>query len=69
MKADNEFAISIPVYFKSLKKWTYILRKKKKNKREKKKEKNFLQRESNPRTFDTVGLRVFRQINQLYHLS
>ena len=41
----------------------------KKNKREKKKEKNFLQRESNPRTFDTVGLRVFRQINQLYHLS
>ena len=66
MKTDNESAISIPVYFKSLKKWTYILRQKKKtNKREKKKEKNFLQRESNPGTFDTVGLRVFRQINQL----
>ena len=43
----------------------YFKKKQKQNKREKKKEKNFLQRESNPGTFDTVGLRVFRQINQL----
>ena len=38
---------------------------KKKPKGQKKEEKKFLQRESNPGTFDTVGLRVFRQINQL----
>ena len=25
MKADNEPAISIPVYFKSVKKWKYVL--------------------------------------------
>ena len=39
----------------------------KKNQKDKKKKrkKNFLQRESNPGTFDTVGLCVFRQINQL----
>ena len=37
MKADNESAISIPVYFKPVKKWTYILRKKKKNQKDKKK--------------------------------
>ena len=43
----------------------YFTTKKKTNKREKKKEKNFLQRESNPGTFDTVGLCVLRQINQL----
>ena len=65
MKTDNESAISISVYNKSLKKWTYILRKKKTKQKGKKKEKNFLQRESNPGTFDTVDLRVFRQINQL----
>ena len=64
MKGDNESAISIPVYFKPVKKWTYILRKKN-QKDKKKRKKNFLQRESNPGTFDTVGLCVFRQINQL----
>ena len=37
MKADNEPAISLPVYFKSVKKWKYVLRKKQKNKRTKKK--------------------------------
>ena len=38
MKADNESAISIPVYFKPVKKRTYISRKKqKKTKRTKKK--------------------------------
>ena len=38
MKADNELAISLPVYFTSVKKWKYVLRKKKKqqNKRTKK---------------------------------
>ena len=44
----------------------YFTKKQKKNQKDKKKKgKNFLQRESNPGTFDTVGLRVFRQINQL----
>ena len=43
----------------------YFTKKQKKKQKGKKKEKNFLQRESNPGTFDTVGLRVFRQINQL----
>ena len=38
MKADNEPAISLPVLFKSVKKWKYVLRKKQKNKRTKKKE-------------------------------
>ena len=28
-ESDNESAISLPVYFKSVKKWTYILQKKK----------------------------------------
>ena len=36
MKADNELAISLPVYFKSVKKWKYVLRKKQ-NKKTKKK--------------------------------
>ena len=29
MKADNELSISLLVYFKSVKKWKYVLRKKK----------------------------------------
>ena len=33
MKADVELAISLPVYFKSVKKWTYVIRKKKKKQR------------------------------------
>ena len=28
-KADNELALSLTVYFKSVKKWKYVLRKKK----------------------------------------
>ena len=45
----------------------YFTKKQKKNQKDKKKKrkKDFLQRESNPGTFDTVGLCVFRQINQL----
>ena len=35
IKADNEPAISLPVYFKSVKKWKYVLRKKKNNKKQK----------------------------------
>ena len=54
-------------YILSLSKNEHIFYEKKKNKpkSQKKRKKNFLQRESNPGTFDTVGLRVFRQINQL----
>ena len=53
-------------YILSLSKNEHIFYEKKKPKGQKKKrKKNFLQRESNPGTFDTVGLRVFRQINQL----
>ena len=53
-------------YILSLSKNEHIFYEKTKKKQKgKKKEKNFLQRESNPGTFDTVGLRVFRQINQL----
>ena len=39
IKADNESAISLPVYFKFVKKWKYVLRKKKKKKKKKKKTK------------------------------
>ena len=55
-------------YILSLSKNEHIFYEKKKNKNQKdkkKRKKNFLQRESNPGTFDTVGLCVFRQINQL----
>ena len=52
-------------YILSLSKNEHIFYEKKKPKGQKKKEKKFLQRESNPGTFDTVGLCVFRQINQL----
>ena len=45
---------------------TYFTKKKKKKKnqkdKKKKRKKNFLQRESNPGTLDTVGLRVFSAI-------
>ena len=38
IKVDNELAISLAVYFKSVKKWKYVLRKKQKQtKRPKKK--------------------------------
>ena len=37
MKADNKPAISLPAYFKSVKKWKYVLRKNKKTKGPKKK--------------------------------
>ena len=33
IKADNKPAISLPVYFKFVKKWKYVLRKKKKKKK------------------------------------
>ena len=40
IKADNEPAISLPVYFKFVKKWKYVLRKKHKTKqKDQKKEK------------------------------
>ena len=48
MKADVELAITLPVYFKSVKKWRYVLRKKKQNKTKKKGKKSFSQQESNP---------------------
>ena len=32
MKADNELSISVLLYFKSVKKWKYVLRKTKQNK-------------------------------------
>ena len=40
----------------------YFTKKKKNQKDKKKRKKNFLQRESNPGTLDTVGLRVFSAI-------
>ena len=45
----------------------YFTKKQKKNQKDKKKKEKTLpiQREPNPGTFDTVGLCVFRQINQL----
>ena len=63
MKADNELSISVLLYFKSVKKLKYVLRKTKQNQKKKKKKKNrppppkkkkkpvrkcFLWRESNP---------------------
>ena len=48
MKADVELAITLPVYFKSVKKWRYVLRKKKQNKTKKKGKKSFSKQESNP---------------------
>ena len=47
MKADNEPAISLPVYYKSVKKWKYV--QKKQNKMgPKKREKSLLLPESKP---------------------
>ena len=53
MKQDKEPAISLPVYFKSVKKWKYVLRKNKKKTKGPKKEKSFQQGESKsgPPTF------------------
>ena len=54
MKTDNELSISVLLYFKSVKKWKFVLRKTKQNKMipppQKKKtvRKCFLWRESNP---------------------
>ena len=48
MNADVELAISLPVHFKSVKKWTYVIRKKKTTKVKKKGKKSFPQQESNP---------------------
>ena len=48
MKQDKEPAISLPVYFKSVKKWKYVLRKNKNKTKGPKKEKNLRQRESKP---------------------
>ena len=49
MKADNEPAISLPVYFKSVKTENMFLdRKKKKKKRKRKKKTSFRRWESNP---------------------
>ena len=51
-KADNEPAISLPVYFKFVKKWKYVLRKKTQNKQKdqkiKKRNECFWRRKSNP---------------------
>ena len=52
MKADNEPAISLPVYFKSAKKWKYVLRKNKKIIGPKKKEKKFPTARVEPRSSD-----------------
>ena len=52
MKADVELAISLPVYFKSVKKWTYVIRKKKQNKSKKKRKKKFSTAGVEPWTFD-----------------
>jgi len=41
MKQDNEPAISLPVYFKSVKKCKYVLQKKKKKQKGQKKKKEF----------------------------
>ena len=46
MKQDKEPAISLPVYFKSVKKWKYVLRKKQKKKQKGQKKKSFQQGES-----------------------
>ena len=52
MKADNELAISLPVYFKPVKKWKHVL--KKQNDQEKRK-KSFRRRESNPKPLTCKG--------------
>ena len=78
MKADNESAISLPVYFKSVKKWTYILRKKKNQKDKKKKEKKLPTARVEPRNLrhgrstrflgyctTITNVEVCRQISQL----
>ena len=46
MKQDKEPAISLPVYFKSVQKWKYVLRKNKKKKQKGQKKKKVSNRES-----------------------
>ena len=62
MKADVELAISLPVYFKSVKKWTYVIRKKKQNKSKKKKEKKVFHSRS-----QTLDLWCIRSMRYLLH--
>ena len=64
MKADMELAIiSLPVYFKSVKKWRYVLRKKQKqNKMTKKKEEKVSHSRSR-----TLDLRCVRSTRYLLH--
>ena len=52
MKADVELAISLLVYFKSVKKWTYVIRKNKTKQKEKKRKKKFSTAGVEPWTFD-----------------
>ena len=59
MKADVELAISLPVYFKSVKKWTYVIRKKNKTKVKKKEKKVF---HSRSRTLDLWCIRSMRYL-------
>ena len=59
MKADNEPEISLPVYFKSVKKRKYVLRKNKTNKGpKKKKEKKLHSGRAEPPTSDVEGLPI-----------
>ena len=59
MKADNEPEISLPVYFKCVKKWKYLLRKNKTNKGPKKKKKKKLHSaRADPSTSDVEGLPI-----------
>ena len=80
MKSDNESAISLPVYFKSVKKNENIFAKKTKNKNKRtpqKKKKKFLSGRVDPGPTDVEGIRVIynattniehpRYINHLKH--
>ena len=61
MKADNKPATSLSVYYKSIKKWKYVLKKSKtkQNKTAGKKEETFSSGAGvEPRTFDVWGQRV-----------
>ena len=55
IKADNEPGISLPVYFKFVKKWKYILRKKHKTKqKDQKKEKKVSSDQSRSRDHRSI---------------
>ena len=58
MNADNEPAISVAVYFKSVKKWKYVLRKNKKQKQKDQKKESKITARVEPRTSDVFGQRV-----------